>query len=147
MASVKDAVKSREKENVLEYRTELMRWIGIAVGSLIFAFGINMFLRPLHLYSGGIMGFAQLFTNLLHDKLGIRTGNVDLSGILYYLMNVPGMVIAYLKMPRRFFWKTIFAVTCITVLLTLIPIASEPILEEKIANCLIAGVLAGVGVS
>ena len=148
MASVKDAVNSRELEqkNQSQLIPEISRWIGIVIGSVIFAVGINQFLRPLHLYSGGMMGFSQLFTYLLHDRFGVVAGNIDLSGILYYLLNLPGIIIAFLKMPRRFFFKTLFTVSCITFLLTLVPIAPEPVLEETVANCMIAGLMAGVGV-
>lgn len=117
----------------------------ILLGAVIYSIGMNDFLRPLHLYSGGLMGFAQLFQNLL-ARAGFTFGGFNISGILYYLMNVPALIIAVRKMRRRFIIKTIFAVTAITILLSVIPIPSAPILEDTLANTLIAGLICGAGI-
>ena len=148
MASVIQAVNERENEAAKQswLKEEGPRSLGIILGALIYAVGVNLFLRPLHLYSGGFMGFAQLITTLMRDYGGLDLGKVDLSGIIYYALNIPGLVIAYLSMRRRFFFKTIFTVTCMTLILTLIPIPDAPMLEEKLANCLVAGIMGGVGV-
>ncbi len=148
MSSVKDAVDVREqaaRENSW-FREEGPKSLGIILGTVIYAVGVNYFLRPLHLYSGGFMGFSQLFTTLLRDYLGVNIGHLDLSGIIYYILNIPGLLIALFSMRRRFFFKTIFTVTCITLVLTLVPIPAAPMLDEKIANCLVAGLMAGIGV-
>ena len=147
MSSVMHEVDLKEQKNRSTpwIRQELIRFPGIIVGVLIFAFGVNMFLRPLHLYSGGFMGFSQLCNTLLHDYLGVKW-KLDISGIVYYLLNIPALIIAYRTMQKRFVFKTIINVTLITVVMTMIPIPSAPILEEKIANCLVAGIMAGVGI-
>jgi len=147
MGSVKEAVDYREhaSDSTIFWKEEIPKWFGILLGVAVYSVGINLFLRPLHLYSGGFMGFSQLFTTLLRDYLGVNTGKIDLSGIIYYVLNIPGLIIAFLSMRRRFFFKTIFTVSCITISLTLVPIPAVPVLEEKIANCLIAGLMAGLG--
>ncbi len=127
-------------------RKEGGRAVGMVVGTLLYAVGVNLFLRPLQLYSGGFVGFAQLFQTLLEDGLGLNLAGLNLSGMIFYLMNIPGLIWAYRAMRRKFVVKTIFAVTCVTVLLTVVPIPDAPILEEKLGNCLMAGLLAGVGV-
>lgn len=125
-------------------KTEGMKLPGVLLGALIYAVGMNLFLRPLNLYSGGLMGFAQLFQELF-AKAGITFGGLNISGILYYLMNVPAIVLAFRKMRRRFIIKTIFAVTSVAILLSLIPIPVEPILEDRITLVIIAGVICGAG--
>ena len=126
-------------------RKEIYTFPIILGGCLIYSFGMNIFLRPLHLYSGGMMGFAQLL-QVLAAKLGFTFDGFNISGIIYYLLNVPAIIVAIKKMRRRFIVKTIFAVTSITVLLSLIPIPNGAILDDRITNAIIAGLICGTGI-
>ena len=142
------AVNEKEQENKGGggLRQEGMRIVGILLGVLVYAAGVNLFLRPLHLYSGGIMGFCQLFDTILRDYLHLPLGNLDVAGVAYYLLNLPGLIVAFFLMRRRFVVKSLLTVSAITVMLTVIPIPKEPILDEMIANCLVSGLMAGAGV-
>ena len=40
-------------------------WVMIVAGSALYAFSVNLFLNPLSLFAGGIVGTAQLVRNLL----------------------------------------------------------------------------------
>lgn len=148
MSSIMQAVNEKEQNNQEErrLRQEAGRMAGILLGVLIYTAGVNLFLRPLHLYSGGIMGFCQLFDTILRDYLGLKLGNLDVAGISYYLLNLPGLIVAFCLMRRRFVVKSILTVSAITLMLTVIPIPGEPILDEMIANCMVSGIMAGVGV-
>ncbi|MBR2121325.1 MAG: YitT family protein [Lachnospiraceae bacterium] len=126
-------------------RHEGVRILFIIAGSLIYSFGINVFLEPLHLYAGGFVGFSQLFANLL-GRTGILPAHIHFAGIIYYLLNIPGMIYAIRRMRRRFVFKTILSVTFMTVFLSLIPIPSVPVLDDRLANCIVAGLLAGTGI-
>ena len=147
MKSVEQQVNDKERalRSRSSWRRESVRMVGIVLGCLIYAIAINRFLRPLHLYSAGFMGFAQIFNNVLVEYCHVKTA-VDLSGIFYYLLNIPGLIMAYFTMRKRFLVKTIFTVSLSTVFLTLIPIGEEPVLEEVVANAITAGLLAGVGI-
>ena len=91
------------------------------------------------------MGFAQLAAEQLKRIPCFHTGNLEIQGVLYYLFNFPGIIVAYRMMRRRFIIKTFFAITSVSVLLTLIPVASEPILHEHVANAFFAGLTCGAG--
>lgn len=149
--SIEEQVISKEKKLAEKdsgrnaVKSEGMKLPGILLGAVIYAVGMNFFLRPINLYSGGLMGFAQLIEELI-GRAGIDFGEVHLSGILYYVMNVPAIVLALKKMRRRFLIKTIFAVSVISVLLAVLPIPSEPILDDMVTNTIIAGVICGAGV-
>ena len=147
MSSVMQQVNEKEEhqKNDPWIKQEIRRIPGIFLGVLLYCVGVNLFLRPLHLYSGGLMGFSQLCNTILHDYIGV-TWKLDVSGVIYYLLNIPGLIIAYRIMPRRFIFKTIFTVSMITIVLTIIPIPADPILDEIIANCAVAGIMAGVGI-
>ena len=149
MGSVGEEVKQREFDEATKltiWQQERMRLPGILLGAAVFAAGTNLFLRPLHLYSGGIMGFSQLIVTVAQKYFGITLRGVDLAGIIYYVLNLPGLILAYKYMRRRFVFKTIASVTVITIFLTIIPIPSAPILDETLGNCLVAGIMAGAGV-
>ncbi len=142
----------REEEKVAENdkgtkaaKTEGLRIPLILLGAVLYAIGLNIFLRPLHLYSGGLMGFAQLIQHFL-SKAGLTFGGFDISGILYYILNIPGLVLAATKMRKRFVFKTVFAVTIITILLSVIPIPKDMVLDDRLANTIIAGLLCGSGI-
>ena len=92
------------------------------------------------------MGLSQIVDIFLRNVLKLDLGSVEFPGIIYYVINIPWLVVAYKTMRRRFVFKTIFAVTCFSVLLTFVPIAEDLILEEKIANTLVAGLTCGVGI-
>ncbi len=126
-------------------RHEALKVAMIAVGAFIYAFGINLFLEPLHLYAGGFVGFAQLFANLL-GRTGMLPARIHFAGIIYYLLNIPGMVIACRRMRRRFVLKTLLSVTLMTLFLSLVPIPAAPVLDDRLANCIIAGLIGGTGI-
>lgn len=142
-------VQTEEKEKIESsmsvLKEETAKVLVITAGSFIYAAGMNIFLRPLYLYAGGMMGFAQLFQHLF-EMAGVNFGHLDITGILYYLMNIPAMLLCYRKMRHRFIYKTIVAVTLITVFLTAVPIPAKPIMDEELANCVIAGIICGAGI-
>ena len=146
MSSVKQEVRKLERKNEEQpfWEEERLRLPLILLGAAIYSVGVNCFLRPLHLYSGGIMGFSQLITTVLKNA-GILSMKLDLAGILNYLLNLPGLILALRVMRKRFAVKTILSLSLTTLLLTLIPIPEAPVLEETIANILVAGILAGTG--
>ena len=151
MESVKDLVIDEEERikrddtGARAVRKEIYTFPVIFLGGLLYSFGMNMFLRPLSLYSGGMMGFAQLIQEFL-KRSGITFGGFNVSGVIYYLMNLPAIIIAIKTMRRRFIVKTIFAVTSITVLLSVIPIPAGPVLDDRITNAIIAGLICGAGI-
>lgn len=66
----------------------------VLVGSLLFCGAVNIFIVPNHLYTGGILGLAQLIRSIINDLFHISS-SFDYSGILYYLFNVPLFIMAF----------------------------------------------------
>lgn len=121
--------------------------LGGIAGVLLYAIGMNLFIVPLGLYSGGLMGFCQLIRTLLVRYFGLSFGGVDIAGIIYYMLNVPLLIIAYRSISKRFFVKTIVCVTAMTIFLSVIPIPPSPIMEDDVlASCLIGGIICGAGI-
>lgn len=126
---------------------EVKRTLIALLGATIYAASINFFVVPSNLYSGGIMGICQLIRTILVDYLLLPIGNIDIAGIIYYVINIPILLIAWKRVGRRFFVKTVICVTWITIVMTIIPIPASLILpDDLLANCIIGGILSGLGV-
>lgn len=117
----------------------------ILLGSAIYAFGVNYFLKPLNLYSGGFMGICQLVQTIIRDILHLIPQAMDITGPLYWILNMPALIYAYMKMRRRFFYKSLLAVAATTVALAIIPVPAQPILPDYLGNAIIAGLIGGAG--
>ena len=149
--SIKEEVKKEEARlrradrGLNAYKNEGMKLPVIILGAAVYAMGFNVFMRPLHLYAGGVMGFAQLIKYGL-SLLGFDVPGVDITGIIYYILNVPGMVVACRRMRKRFIAKTVVAITAVTLLLLVIPSPSAPVLESIIGNAMVGGLICGAGV-
>lgn len=121
--------------------------LGGIAGVLLYAIGMNLFVVPVGLYSGGLMGFCQVIRTILQRYFGLSFGSVDIAGVIYYLLNVPLFVIAVRNISKRFFVKTIVCVSAMTLFLSVIPIPPEPIMgEDVLASCLIGGIICGAGI-
>ena len=140
------ARKTKNEQSRPVWGREVRRCFGIVIGSVIYAYGFNLFLSPLNLCAGGFMGVSQMFDIFLRKCLKLECGSLELPGLIYYVLNIPWLFVAYKTMRPRFVFKTIFAVTCFSFLLTIVPTAKNLILEEKIANTLVAGLMCGVGI-
>lgn len=124
---------------------ELRRLGAAIVGTCIYSLGINLFIVPAGLYSGGIMGLSQIIRTLLTRDLGLSFGSIDIAGILNYLINIPILIVSWYKLDRMFVLKTLATVSTMTLMLTLIP--TIPIMGgDTITNCLVGGVISGIGV-
>lgn len=116
----------------------------IVAGSLLFSAAMNLLIVPMALYSGGFLGVAQLLRQVLLT-FGFHVENIDVAGIAYFLINVPLFLLSYRSLGKPFFLKTLLAVGCYTVFLTVIVSPETPIITDKLTCCLIGGVIAGVG--
>lgn len=115
------------------------------LGGFLFAFGVNLIIMPMNLYNGGFMGVAQLLRTFVVSVLRIDLGSFDLTGIIYYLINIPLMYLAWKNIGKGFFVRTIISVTLQSAFLTIIPIPKEPIISDMLTACIIGGLISGCG--
>lgn len=115
-------------------------------GSFLFAFGINMLITPLNLYNGGFMGVAQLLRTLLVEGLKLSfLSSFDVAGMLYFIINIPLLYLAWREKGKGFFLRTLFAVGLQTAFLTFIPLPKTPIVDDYLTACIIGGLISGTG--
>jgi len=120
--------------------------LGLAVlGSLIYAIGINFFVVPLNLFTGGLMGLCQLLRSLILGLLGLESLPVDLAGIIFYAFNVPVLVLAYKSMGRIFFRNTLICASTYALFTSIVPVPPAPIVGDMLTGCLLGGIISGVG--
>jgi len=130
-------------ENIKE--KELSHIILAIAGVFIYCFGVNYFIIPMGLYSGGILGISQLIRTFLSSVVGIDFGSLDISGIIYYCFNIPLIYLAYRIMPKIFVIKLFIITTLTSLFFSLIPIPEIPIIEDRITNCITGGIVCGFG--
>ncbi|MEE0954939.1 MAG: YitT family protein [Eubacterium sp.] len=121
---------------------EAMR-IGILIlAAIANAVSINLFIVPAGLYTGGILGVSQLIRTFLVRVFGLSFA-FDIAGIIYYIVNIPFLIIAHKLMGRLYFVKTILTITVNAVALVLIPIPTNPLVSDAFAAGIIGGGLMG----
>ncbi len=117
------------------------------VGDLIYTLGFNLLIVPVALYSGGFMGIAQLIQHFLTEIVGIYIpASLNLTGILYYVMNVPIFLFGLKIMGKEFILKSLYTTTVLTIFLMIVPIPTTPIVSDYLTACIIGGIICGVGV-
>ena len=115
-------------------------------GSLLFAAGVNLLITPLGLYNGGFMGFAQLLRTFVVSVLHVPVpAGVDLSGIIYFILNIPLFYMGLKILGKEFAVKTLVTVGIQSLWLSVIPIPAAPIIDDYLTACIIGGIVAGTG--
>ena len=130
------------------YTTLHHRWLRLAVavlGELLCAAALNLFIVPLGLYTGGLLGLCQVIRTLLQDQLGILFGTYDIAGILYYLLNVPILLFAYKTLGRGLVIRTLICTTAYSLFYSIVPTPAVPLLDDTLTACLLGGILTGIG--
>lgn len=107
--------------------------LSIVCGSWIIAAAIHLFMVPHQILSAGLSGIAMM--------LGILTPFN--TGVLNLLLNLPLLIIGWLKLGKTFSAYTILSVVVTSVALLVIPVYQ--IAQDPLLSCLFGGVLIGVG--
>lgn len=107
----------------------------IAVGCIVFAYGMNAVMIPAKLFSGGLTGIAVI--------IGYQVPSIDL-GLVYLLLNVPLIVLGWVTISRRFIAYTFFG----TAFFALVASILQPrpvLLADPLLAALLGGVICGFG--
>ncbi len=114
----------------------IINLLGVALGSFIYACGISLFLDPNNLAPGGASGLAIVLN---------RVCNVE-TGTLYFMINVPIMLIGLRKYGVKFIGSTFFSILLNSYFTN--QLAKLGALTDDLLIATMAGsVLVGVGVA
>lgn len=100
---------------------------------------------PVGLYNGGFLGIAQLIRQFMESFFGISFGNTNIAGTLYFILNIPLLMISLRRFGKEFLAKTIYCVCWYSLFLTFVPIADHLIVDEHLTACIAGGVICGIG--
>jgi len=107
----------------------------IAVGCIVFTYGMSAVMIPARLFSGGLAGIAMI--------IGYQVPSVDL-GMVYLLLNVPLIVLGWVFISRRFIAYTIFGTAFFSLAASMLR-PKPVILADPLLAALLGGVICGFG--
>ena len=117
----------------------------IIIGAFLFCLGVNLFISPLGLYNGGVVGISQIIRTIIVDYFP-SVKNFEIAGIINFIINIPLLLIAYKSISKKFFIRTVVSVISQTIFFTVITIPSTAIIDDPLAACLIGGIITGAGI-
>lgn len=106
-----------------------------ALGSLIYAAGIALFLDPNHLAPGGVSGIAIILTHYLPLATGTLT----------FLINVPLMILGVWKLGLRLMAGTVAVIVMMSGMTNLLA-PYGPVLTDPLLASVVGGALLGIGI-
>lgn len=105
------------------------------LGCAIFALGLDVFLLPNELNSGGISGVGMILVKLL---------DIGTVGTWSVLINLPLFALAGMKIGKKFFWGSLLGMAAMSVFIDIF--AYLPALEtDPVMGALYGGVICGLG--
>lgn len=109
----------------------------MVIGLALYSFGITAFLIPLKIAAGGVTGISML----VFYATGFGTGYT------YFIINIFLVILAIKVLGASFGLKTIFSMTIITIMLTLMQAYfTKPILNDMFLSAVLSGILGGIGI-
>lgn len=113
----------------------IFKYIQIAVGAVLYAIGVSLFLDPNSLAPGGVTGIA-IILNRITD---VETGTWIL------LINIPILLVGLWKFGMKFLISTIYCTGLISILTNAMS-RYEPITGDRFLACIVGGTLLAVGI-
>lgn len=133
-------------ESVEKYmQKQWTKYLLCIIGALIYSFGMNVFVSPMGLYAGGVMGISQIIDTVLSENLHMNFGGANVAGILYFFLNLPLFFMAIRTIGKQFLIKTGINVIFITLFMNILPVPAAPIVEDALTGAIIGGIACGVG--
>lgn len=116
---------------ILKY---LKEYLIITIGCFFYAVSINYFFISNHLAEGGVAGICLILFYLF--KLPV--------GIMYFVINIPLLIMGWRLVGKDFLFKTLYGTTCLSFLITLTENWKGPS-NDIMLGSIYGGVLIGIG--
>lgn len=114
---------------------EIKNLIIIAAAAFVYAAGISLFLDPNQLAPGGVTGIAVILNRLV---------NIE-TGTLYFLLNIPIVLLGIWKFGIRFIAKTAYTIVMVSFFTNLLG-SRKPLTDDLLIAGVAGGILIAVGV-
>ena len=118
-----------------KYLQFIKEYIIVALACVVMAFNINYFFVVNKLAEGGVSGLSLIIHYL---------SNIDVS-YLYFALNIPLIILAYIFLGKNFLLKTFFATFVLSVFLKVFASFSEP-LDDILLAAIFGGAINGIAI-
>ena len=118
-----------------KYLQFVKEYIIVALACMVMAFNINYFFVGNKLAQGGVSGLSLIIHYLSH---------IDVS-YLYFALNIPLIILAYIFLGKNFLLKTLFATFILSVFLKVFASFSEP-LDDILLAAIFGGAINGIAI-
>lgn len=128
MSEVKDTLKEHPS----------LRFGAMLLGMLITSIGVNGFLRPAHLLSGGATGISTAINYLTGINIGLLT----------FIVNMPVFILGFIYLEKEFCILSLINMAIFSFMLGITSDVSQiiPIQNDVILQAIYGGLLSGAGV-
>lgn len=124
----------------LPYWNHIKILLTVIIGSFLVAFSLNYFLIPANVYASGVSGLAQLLSNIIQDYTPFYLS----MGILLFLLNVPVVILGWIKVGKAFTLYSFISVVLTSLFLEFIPIQAQT--NDIFLYAVFGGVIGAVGI-
>lgn len=130
----KALVKKPEKNKTIKYIEE---YSVVLIAAILQAIGVYVFVQPNNFSPGGFMGIATFIEYLTGGKIG--------TGILFFIFNIPLIILAIFKFKKDFVIKTVVTIVLDSGILALMPLVHFPqfIVSKDMGYAFIIAAIAG----
>ncbi len=111
------------------------------IGVFIYTLGLNLFLTPMNLFPIGLMGFVYEFTYATEIATAVSLS----PDIVYFIFNIPILIIGYKYVGKRFTVRTLIVVALTSIFLGLIP--QVAVIDDVLLSVIASAVIQGIGVA
>ena len=118
-----------------KYLQFFKEYIIVALACMVMAFNTSYFFIGNKLAQGGVSGLSLIIHYL---------SNIDMS-YLYFALNIPLIILAYIFLGKNFLLKTLFATFVLSVFLNIFASFSEP-LEDILLAAIFGGAINGIAI-
>lgn len=112
----------------------VLAYIGIAIGALLMAVGISLFLVPNELSTGGFSGISLITYYLFKFPLGTTM----------LILNIPLLIIAFFKIGKELFFRSIYGTVLLATFVDWLD-RLKPLTQDRLLACIYGGILVGIG--
>ncbi len=124
----------------MSLRRNIKEILIIIFAAFIYVIGTNIFLAPVNLYAIGIPGFARQISDIINMFINVG----DLTTPIYYLINIPIMILSFKYLGKKFSIQTLIMIVLVGLFSAIIP-DNVKIVDNTILAVFASATLMGIG--
>lgn len=135
-----------KKITAKKFWTIVKEYLFLTVAALLNAVSLYTFVNPSHLIAGGFSGLASALTYVIEliPAFG-KFGYDSLMSVVYFIMNIPLLVLSIIYLRGDFTFKTIWATIMCTLFLEVLPyFPNFKFTESRLIAVIFGGIIIGL---